>query len=63
MTQEKNKKQTALDLLDMIIEKAYLEDGEHKKKMIARHKGSKAVGISWMCFHLEILKGILKEGD
>jgi hypothetical protein len=63
MTQEKNKKQTALDLLDMIIEKAYLEDEEHKKKMIARHKGSKAVGISWMCFHLEVLKGLLEEGD
>ncbi len=63
MSRGKSNKQIALDLLDMIIEKAYLEDEDHKKKMIAQHKGSKAIGTSWMCFHLETLKNVLKKGD
>jgi hypothetical protein len=60
MKDQKNKKQTALDLLDMIIEKAYDEDLRFKKDMIKRHKAMKAVGESWMCFHLKVLRGVLK---
>lgn len=50
----------ALSLLEQIIEKAHIEDSQHKAKMIKAHKGSQAVGESWTCFHLKILKQILK---
>jgi hypothetical protein len=59
MKDQKNKKQTALDLLDMIIEKAYYEDLRFKNQMIKKHKATKAVGESWMCFHLKKLKELL----
>ena len=59
MTEEKSKKQTALNLLDMIIEKAYSEDLNFKKQMVKQHKASKAVGESWMCFHLKALRELL----
>ena len=62
MTEEKSKKQTALNLLDMIFEKAYSEDLNFKKQMAEQHKASKAVGESWMCFHLKVLRELL-EGE
>ena len=46
-------------LLNQIIEKAELEDLEHKKNMIKNHKSSQAVGESWMLFHLKKLKDLL----
>ena len=49
--------------LPEMMQDIYNDRVKYKKKMIARHKGSKAVGISWMCFHLEVLKGLLEEGD
>ena len=61
MKEEKNK--DALGLLGQIIEKADYDDQQHKIKMIKIHKGSKALGMSWMCFHLRVLKRLLKEGE
>ena len=48
-------------LLDQIIEKAALDDEEHKKQMLAQNKAQKTVGQSWMIFHLLELKKIIKE--
>ena len=48
-------------LLNQIIEKAELEDLEHKKNMIKNHKSSQAVGESWMLFQLKILKQTLEK--
>ena len=46
----------------MIFEKAYSEDLNFKKQMAEQHKASKAVGESWMCFHLKVLRELL-EGE
>ena len=43
----------------MIIEKAHFEDLKFKNQMIKEHKATKAVGESWMCFHLKKLKELL----
>ena len=59
---EKNLANTkVLQLLDQIIEVAEGEDLEHKKKMISEHNAEKAIGESWMCFHLKRLKELLTE--
>tara|TARA_R100000005_G_C4911369_1_gene148888 strand:- start:485 stop:661 length:177 start_codon:yes stop_codon:yes gene_type:complete len=54
----KNKK--SLDLLEQIIERAHYDDLLHKKKSIENHEASKAVGESWMLFHLKLLKELLE---
>ena len=59
MMDQKNKRKTALNLLNMIIEKAHFEDLKFKNQMIKEHKATKAVGESWMCFHLKKLKELL----
>ena len=51
----------SLQLLDQIIEKAKLDDIEHKKNMIRNHKGSSSVGDSWMVFYLTQLKTLIEE--
>ena len=54
----------SIKLLDQIIEKANIEDAEHKKLMLRKHRASLAVGESWMIFHLKLLKElILEESD
>ena len=59
---EKNEANSkVLHLLNQIIEVAEGEDLEHKKKMIAEHNAEKAIGESWMCFHLKRLKELLTE--
>ena len=50
-----------LELLNQIIEVAEGEDLEHKKKMISEYNAEKAIGESWMCFHLKRLKELLTE--
>ncbi|MAH50816.1 hypothetical protein CMI37_33670 [Candidatus Pacearchaeota archaeon] len=59
MTRVDRKK--AINLLDQIIEKAKLEDLEHKRRVLAAHKASKSVGESWMIHHLNILRRLLNE--
>jgi len=49
------------ELLNQIIEVAEGEDLEHKKKMVEAHNAEKAIGESWMCFHLKRLKELLTE--
>jgi hypothetical protein len=54
----------SIKFLDQIIEKAKLEDLEHKKLMLRKHRSSQAAGDSWMLFHLKELKElILKESN
>ena len=62
MKEEKNK-EVVLNLLNQIIEKADFDDEQHKREMIKQHKGSKAIGTSWMCFHLRVLKDLLTKGE
>jgi hypothetical protein len=61
---EEEKLSNILNLLDQIIEQVAHEDGQSKKTAIAEHRGSQAVGESWMLFHLKILREIIeKNGD
>mgnify|MGYP001415839437 CR=1 FL=1 len=62
MKEEKNNKQ-AFSLLNQIIEKADFDDEQHKREMIKQHKSSKTIGMSWMCFHLRVLKDLLTKGE
>tara|TARA_Y100000593_G_C4166302_1_gene264606 strand:- start:493 stop:666 length:174 start_codon:yes stop_codon:yes gene_type:complete len=48
-----------LELLDQIIEKAQKEDEAHKQRAIRAGKGSKALGESWMLFHLRTLRELI----
>lgn len=51
----------SLKMLDQIIEKAQFDDLQYKKQMIEKHEASKSVGESWMVFHLNELKKLIKE--
>ena len=52
----------AIELVDQLIEVAQQQDVEHKKKAIAKGKGSQAIGDSFMLHHLKKLKETL-EGE
>ena len=52
--------ETALNLLDQLIQKAEEEDATHKAAAIKNNKASQAVGESWMVFHLKALKELLR---
>jgi hypothetical protein len=54
-------KEKVIKLLDQIQEKCYIEDEKAKKMALLEGKGSKAVGSSWMVFHLEILRNLIEE--
>jgi|LUMV01.1.fsa_nt_gb hypothetical protein len=51
--------ETALNLLDQLIQKAEEEDKLHKAAAIENNKACQAVGESWMVFHLKALKELL----
>jgi hypothetical protein len=51
----------SLKVLDQIIERAKVDDLLYKKQMIENHEASKAVGESWMIFHLNILKKLIEK--
>ena len=54
-------KKEALNLLDEILDRAIVEDEQHKQRMLKEGKGSKSLGESWMVFHLKMLKELIKE--
>jgi hypothetical protein len=55
------KVKTANNLLDQIIEAAELDDAILKEYWISKAQGEKAVGDSFVLFHLKILKKLLNE--
>ena len=56
-----NKDTDIRNLLDQIIEKAELDDLEHKKRSLAEGQGEKAIGEGWMPFHLKRLKELMEK--
>lgn len=50
-----------LSLLGQIIEKSKQDDREWKAAVIKSGKAQKAVGKSWMVFHLETLEELIKK--
>jgi hypothetical protein len=50
-----------LTLIDQLILMEEFRDNEHKKLMLAQHKGAAAVGESSMMFHLKALRGAVVE--
>ena len=56
-------KNKALTLLDSIISEAEIVDEQQKLKAIEDGKGSKAVGQSWLVFHLKNLKKLIDEEE
>ena len=54
-------KENILKLLNQIVDEAQIEDTQHKTKMLQAGKGSKAIGDSWMLFHLEKLKEMIEK--
>ena len=52
-----------LELLDQIIEKAQIDDSKQKQDAIDRGEGEKAVGESWMVYHLKLLKQLMSEDE
>jgi hypothetical protein len=55
------KVKTANNLLDQIIEAAEFDDAILKEYWISKAQGEKAVGDSFVLFHLKILKKLLNE--
>ena len=56
----KNKEKT-LNLLNQILGVAAHEDKRHKEHMLMTGKGSKAIGDSWMVFHLKELRELIEK--
>jgi hypothetical protein len=54
-------KQEALTLLKDLIEVAENVDELHKKQSIENGKAVRAVGDSWMLFHLRVLRDLIEE--
>jgi len=54
-------KDKALILLDQILEKAILDDKQHKIEAIRNHKAAQTAGESWMVFHLKALKSLIEK--
>ena len=48
-------------LLDQLIEHATILDERDKEDAIKEHEGEKAIGESWLLYHLKLLKESLKE--
>lgn len=57
-----NKRET-LELLEQIIERAQQEDFDERRELFRRGEVEKAVGESWMVFHLKTLKGLISDED
>ena len=55
----KNREQ-ALSLLEDLIEVSKNTDELHKKQSIKDGKAARAVGESWMLFHLRVLRDLIK---
>jgi hypothetical protein len=51
----------SLTLLNQLIEHATILDGKSKNEAIRGHNGEKAIGESWLLYHLKLLKESLKE--
>ena len=58
----KNKEQ-ALSLLEDLIEVSKNADELHKKQSIRDGKAVRAVGESWMLFHLRVLRNLINEEE
>ena len=54
-------KKEIISLLDQILERAKYDDEKHKAEMLRAGKGSKALGSSWMIFHLSTLRGLIDD--
>ena len=58
---EDKKLKTANNLLDQIIEAATEQDEHLKDYWISKAEGEKAIGESFVLFHLKVLKKLLNE--
>jgi len=56
-----SKLKTANNLLDQIIEAAAQDDAYLKDYWISKAQGERAVGDSFVLFHLKVLKKLLNE--
>jgi len=56
-------KQQALALLEDLIEASSNIDELHKKKSIQEGKAVRAVGESWLLFHLRVLRDLINEEE
>ena len=54
-------KDKCLNVLEPMIEYAEEVDRLHKAKSLSEGKASKAVGESWLVFHLKLLKKLIDE--
>ena len=52
-----------LELLDQIIEKAQIDDLKQKRSAIDEGRGEKAVGESWMVYHLKLLRELMLKDE
>jgi len=52
---------TVLKIVEDMIFAAEKEDLAHKKRMVIKGKGEKAVGESWMIFNLRTIKELINE--
>ena len=59
----KTNKKLALQLVEQLIERAESDDEKWRKICYKKGKSSKAVGESFMCFHLKALKELLENDD
>ena len=58
---DRNKIEKALNLLDELIGLAEIKDEKHKAESLSKGKSDQAVGESYDCFHLKLLRDILRE--
>ena len=54
-------KENAIVLLTQLIEMAEKQDQEYKNQMFAQKKSERAIGESWLVFHLKTLKELVDQ--
>ncbi len=52
-------KELALNLVGQMLEIAQKQDAEFKKEMNAKHQSERAIGDSWLVFHLKTLQEVI----
>lgn len=53
-------REKAIELTQQILDEAIRQDVKFKREMLANHQAEKALGESWMVFHLKALKELLQ---
>ena len=59
----KTNKELSIQLVNQLVERAEQENNAYKAECYKQGKSSKAIGESFMLYHLKVLKGLIEGED